>query len=88
MTFSNISAYEDGDLGEDETVELFQDLIDSGLVWRLQGHYGRTASALIEDGRCTLGPVGHRDFYGNYVPAADEVVPGTKGSPEYAEEQS
>jgi len=31
-----------------------------------------------------LGPVGHKDYWGNYIPSRDEVVPGTKGSVEYA----
>lgn len=61
-----------------------QDLIDSGQAWRLEGSIGRQCMAAIEDGRCTLGPVGHRDYYGNYVPAIHEVQPGTKGSAEYA----
>jgi hypothetical protein len=45
-----IIAYESGELSDDETVELFQALVDSGLVWTLQGSYGRTAVALIEAG--------------------------------------
>ena len=45
-----IIAYESGELSDEETVELFQDLVDSGLAWQLQGHYGRTAAALIEAG--------------------------------------
>jgi hypothetical protein len=43
-----IMAYEQGDLDEEGTVELFQRLVDSGLAYRLQGHYGRTAMALIK----------------------------------------
>ena len=62
-----------------------QDLIDSGMAWRLEGHVGRECMAAIEDGRAILGPVGHTDFYGNYVPSRFEVKPGTKGSVEYAE---
>jgi hypothetical protein len=85
---TDVIAYEDGDLGEDETVAMFQGLIDSGQAWRLQGSYGRTAMAMIEDGVCTLGPTGHRDYYGNYVPGRDEVEPGTKGSPEYVAERA
>ena len=45
-----IMAYEQGDLDDEGTIELFQRLIDSGLVFRLQGHYGRTVMALIKGG--------------------------------------
>lgn len=45
-----IMAYEDGTLGEDETLALFQQLVDSGLAWRLQGSYGRTAHMLLQHG--------------------------------------
>lgn len=47
-----IIAYEQGDLSDEDTICLFQELIDSGLVWQLQGHYGRTAKFLIEEGYC------------------------------------
>lgn len=46
----DIIAYENGELDEDETVELFQQLVNSGLVWQLQGSYGRTAMDLINAG--------------------------------------
>lgn len=43
-------AYEEGVLSEEEVREGFQHLVDSGLVWQLQGSYGRMAAALIEAG--------------------------------------
>jgi len=46
-----IMDYEGGEMPEDEAVELFQHLVDTGLVWQLQGHYGRTARDLIQAGR-------------------------------------
>lgn len=33
-------------------LEAWQHLIDTGLCWRLQGWFGRTASLLIEKGHC------------------------------------
>lgn len=45
-----IIAYESGELNEEETIELFQELVNSGLAWQLQGHYGRTAMDLINAG--------------------------------------
>jgi len=40
--------YEMGTLGEKEILELFQNLVNTGMAWTLQGSYGRTATALIE----------------------------------------
>lgn len=48
-----IMKYEQGEMDQDEMVEMFQGLIDSGMAFKLQGHYGRTAMALIEAGYCT-----------------------------------
>jgi hypothetical protein len=46
-----IIAYETGGMETlAEVMELFQHLVDTGMAWSLQGHYGRTATALIEDG--------------------------------------
>lgn len=49
----NIIAYEQGDLDEETTIAMFQAMIDDGSAWKLQGHYGRTAQALITAGLCT-----------------------------------
>ena len=38
---------------EEEQIEAWQHLIDSGLAWSLQGWFGRNASSLIEQGICT-----------------------------------
>lgn len=51
-TLDFLMAYENGDLSDQEILDGFQSLIDNGLVWRLQGHYGRVASALINQGYC------------------------------------
>ena len=45
-------SWEQGTLSDENTVKLFQDLIDSGLAWSLQGCYGRFAMHLIEAGWC------------------------------------
>jgi hypothetical protein len=34
----------------EKQIEAWQLLVDTGLVWKLQGFFGRTASRLIEDG--------------------------------------
>jgi len=44
--------YEQGTMRDEDVVPFFQELIDTGLAWKLQGHYGRTAMRFIEDGLC------------------------------------
>ena len=51
---NQIMEYEAGEMDETEMVIFFQDLIDTGIAWELQGSYGRTAHALINAGECTL----------------------------------
>lgn len=40
---------------DDEYIEFFQELIDSGLAWSLQGSYARTARRMIDAGWCVEG---------------------------------
>jgi len=62
-------AWEAGELNLEETVSLFQYLVDEGHCWRLQGFYGRTAEDLLQ-----AGLVFHRDAEGAFV---------KKGHPDY-----
>lgn len=38
---------------EDQVVQAWQTLIDTGLAWQLQGWFGRQAQHLINEGVCT-----------------------------------
>ncbi len=38
---------------EELTIAAWQLLIDTGVVWQLQGCFGRQAAAMIEEGVCT-----------------------------------
>ena len=44
--------YEWGWMEEEEFFTFFQELIDTGMINQLQGHYGRVAQNLIEEGVC------------------------------------
>ena len=37
---------------EDQVIEAWQLLINTGICWTLQGWFGRTAQRLIDDGIC------------------------------------
>jgi hypothetical protein len=44
--------WENGSLSDERTIALFQNLIDVGIAWSLQGAYGRFAQELIDQGYC------------------------------------
>lgn len=76
MNVDDIIAYEDGTLAEEDTIKMFQGMIDDGSVWGLQGHYGRTAMALIKAGVCKLSAFRSKDYYGNVIPSQSDVDSG------------
>lgn len=51
---AKIMAYEAGEMDFNEMVEFFQELIDTGTIGHLQGHYQRQAQSLFADGFVTL----------------------------------
>ena len=38
---------------QDEVIEAWQHLIDTGLCWKLQGSFGRMTQRLIDEGVCS-----------------------------------
>lgn len=48
-----IIRYETDEMKPPELLVLFAYLVNTGMAWTLQGHYGRTARALIEGGYIT-----------------------------------
>lgn len=74
---------EDEETTAEEYYLAIQRAINSGM-WGLQGSYGRTMMAAIEQGLCLLGKQPARDYYGNRIPSRDEVQAGTKGSYEFS----
>lgn len=55
-----IMDYESGTASMEQTIKLFADLIKTGMAWNLQGHYGRTATAIIDRG--LISPEGDPDW--------------------------
>lgn len=53
IPIDSLIRYEQGDLNETEFLDFFALLIKTGQAWTLQGHYGRTAQGLIENGLIT-----------------------------------
>ena len=62
---------------------MFQEMIDDGSVWKLQGSYGRMATALIEDGHCHEAEVAQTKRY-RFKPG-DKIT--TSGFPGIVEEE-
>ncbi len=56
MNLANVVMIAEGAMpadSEEQYIEAWQQLIDTGLCWKLQGFFGRTAQHLIEQGICS-----------------------------------
>ena len=74
-----IMAYESGDMSGEDALVFFQELVDTGMAWQLQGSYGRTAKRLLDDGLIFLAGEGSRN---GESPGGKQKPPQTKSSVE------
>lgn len=61
-----IIEYEQGEMDDTRTIQFFSELIKTGMISNLQGHYGRMAAALVEGG--------YLDREGNILLPGDEPI--------------
>jgi len=64
---------EDSGLTPKQFQALWQYGVDTGIVWKLQGWYGRNASALLESGYIKYPKNRTYDYYGNPIPTQKEI---------------
>ena len=57
--------FEGGEISQDNFLNLFSDLIKSGMCWNLQGFYGRTATNLIENNIIDKKGIIHKENISN-----------------------
>lgn len=60
-------------LTEEQTIMLWQYGVDTGIVWHLQGWYGRNAQALLDEGIITHSKQRTYDYYGSPIPTHEEA---------------
>jgi len=72
--------YEVVRLQKEQGIYELQQLINSGLAWRMEGYVGRVATEALESGACYLPKKRHIDYWGNTVPSRDDVKSGSAGS--------
>jgi hypothetical protein len=76
----DMTEFYEEDVSEEEHILSIQRRINDGSIWLFEGSAGREAMALLEAGYCMLPKHATRDYWGNYLPARDELKPGTKGT--------
>ena len=70
MNVDKIIAWENGEMTQAEEKRWFQQGVDSGEVWHLQGMYGRRAKELLDSGEITHSTKETKDYYGNPIKIA------------------
>lgn len=63
---NRVVQYESEENSLEWIVQLFADLIATGLAWQLQGRYGREAKAMIDEGIITVQGDVNWDHYEEY----------------------
>jgi hypothetical protein len=58
----------------------YQELINSGHAWTLEGSVGRDCDATLVSGACMLPKTSKANAYGGSVPSRDDLKKGTKGT--------
>lgn len=71
--FQRVIAFEEGRLTEDETITLFQELINTGDAWKLPGRFGRIAWDLLQAGTCERPPRAQTNLSGRPILSRDDV---------------
>jgi len=64
--YQRVVEYETEEHSLEWIVQLFADLIATGLAWQLQGRYGREAKAMIDEGIITVQGDVNWDHYEEY----------------------
>lgn len=73
-------------LQEQWNVSEYQDLIDSGSAWLMEGSIGRRCMSYLKTGVCFLPNKVYYDYWGNEIPSRDKVASGTTGSLELSKD--
>jgi hypothetical protein len=60
-------------LTEDQTIALWQYGVDTGIIWGLQGWYGRNAHEMLNTGILKYPEKRTHDYYGNPIPTHEEA---------------
>ena len=57
-----------------------QEMIETGMAWKMEGAYGRDAMDSLRSGACFLPTTSKKDYYGSTIPSRYQVQKGTAGS--------